>query len=58
MSFNENQSAKRSIKGIVDIKVFDKNGKLKQHETGENMITNYYKDILASYFDPVWRTLL
>lgn len=58
MSFNENQSTKRSIKGIVDIKVFDKNGKLKQHETGENMITNYYKDLLASYFDPVWRTLL
>ena len=58
MFLNEIQSTKRSIKGTVDIKVFDKNGKLKQHETGENMITNYYKDILASYFDPVWRTLL
>ena len=27
------------MKGIVDIKVFDKDGNLKQHETGENMIT-------------------
>lgn len=38
------------LKGILDIKVYDKDGKLKQHETEENMITNASLNILKNEF--------
>ena len=41
------------LKGLLDIKVFDKNGKLKQHEKGENLITDLSVDTLKTVFGDV-----
>lgn len=41
------------LKGLIDIKVYDKDGKLKQHETGENLITNLSGDILKTIFGDI-----
>ena len=46
------------LKGILDIKVYDENHNLKQHETGENLITNYTADFLKQiYGNPDLRML-
>ena len=41
------------LKGLLDIKVYDKNGNLKQHEKGENLITDLSANILKTIFGDV-----
>ena len=41
------------LKGLLDIKVYDKNGNLKQHESGENLITDLSANILKTIFGDV-----